>query len=163
MPAVNLPILSLEFIILATEIVAFDKASADFAKLNCAVVGASVDSKFSHLAWLNTPRDKGGIGAIKIPLIADITKQMARDYGCLLEESGHTSRASYLIDPKGIVRHITINDPPVGRSVNEALRLVKAFQYADTHGEVCPANWEEGAATIKANPKDSKAFFKNFK
>lgn len=106
------------------------------------VVGVSVDSKYSHLAWINTPRKQGGLGgSLHIPLVADLTKTISRKYGCLIEEAGHTYRGLYIINPKGVLVQATLNDAPVGRNVDETLRLVQAFQYVDEHGEVCPVNW----------------------
>jgi len=142
-----------------TEIIAFSDRVAEFEKLGVQVIGCSIDSHFSHLAWRNTPRNHGGLGDIQYPLVADINKTIARDYGVLIEESGLALRGLFLIDKEGVVRHQVVNDLPLGRSVDEALRMVKALQYYETHGEVCPANWKEGARTIKANPKDSKEFF----
>lgn len=109
----------------------------------------SVDSHFSHLAWVNTPRKQGGIGDIAFPIVSDLTKQISEDYGVLLPEAGIALRGLFIIDPKGIVRQITVNDLPVGRSVDETLRLIKAFQFTDKHGEVCPANWQPNKPTIK--------------
>ena len=117
-----------------------------------------MDSKFSHLAWKQTDRKKGGIGDIKYPLISDITKKIAGDYGVLLDD-GVALRGTFLIDPKGIIRQATVNDLPVGRNINEALRLIRAFQYTDKHGEVCPANWDEGAKTMVPDPKKSQDYF----
>jgi alkyl hydroperoxide reductase subunit AhpC len=142
-----------------TEILAFNDRVAEFRKLGCEVVGASVDSKFAHLAWINTPRSEGGIGGVTIPLLADLKKEVARDYGVLLPE-GVALRGLFVIDPKGIVRHITVNDLPIGRSVDEALRVVQAVQFADQHGEVCPANWTPGKETMKADPEGSKEYFR---
>ena len=124
-----------------------------------------MDSNFVHLAWVNTDRKKGGLGKMNIPLVADVTKQVSKDYGCLVETPGDdlegmTVRATYIIDPKGIVRHMGINDAPVGRSVEETLRLVQAFQYTDKHGEVCPAEWKPGAKTMIADPVKSQDYFK---
>jgi len=125
-----------------TEILAFSDRAEEFRKINCEIVGVSVDSKFTHLAWLNTPRKQGGLGGkLHYPLVADLTKKISRDYGVLLEEAGHTLRGLFIINPKGIICQITLNDCPVGRSVDETLRLVQAFQYVDEHGEVCPVNW----------------------
>ncbi|KAJ0051308.1 hypothetical protein NL108_018709, partial [Boleophthalmus pectinirostris] len=120
-----------------TEIVAFSDRADEFRQNNCEVIGASVDSHFSHLAWYvtNTPRKQGGLGKMKIPLLADLTKSISRDYGVLKEEDGISYRGLFIIDDKGILRQITINDLPVGRSVDETLRLVQAFQYTDKHGE----------------------------
>ncbi|KIY47802.1 thioredoxin-like protein [Fistulina hepatica ATCC 64428] len=145
-----------------TEILAFNDALVAFHQLNTVVLGmsASTDSQFSHFAWSNQPRKEGGLGPnLKLPLLADRNMKIARDYGVLIEEEGIALRGLFLIDPKGILRQITINDLPVGRSVEETIRLVKAFQFTDEHGEVCPANWTEGSQTIKANPKDSLEYF----
>ncbi|CAG9806836.1 unnamed protein product [Chironomus riparius] len=143
-----------------TEIIAFSDRINEFKDLNCEVVGVSVDSHFSHLAWSNTPRKQGGIGKIEYPLLADLTKKVSADYGVLLED-GISLRGLFIIDPKQVVRQITINDLPVGRSVDETLRLIKAFQFTDKHGEVCPANWDEkkNKATIKPDPKGSQEYF----
>ena len=121
--------------------------------------GCSVDSKYTHLAWINTPRDKGGLGNVNIPLLSDITKQISRDYGVLLEDEGISLRGLFIIDRKGILRQITMNDLPVGRSVDETIRLVQAFQYTDEHGEVCPAGWKPGQKTIVPDPVSSKEYF----
>ena len=141
-----------------TEIIAFSDRAADFEKLGVQLLGASIDSHFTHLAWRNQSRDQGGIGEIKYPLIADLNKDIARSYGVLLP-GGIALRGLFLIDKTGVVRHQVVNDLPLGRSVDEALRMVQALQYFETNGEVCPANWKEGSRTIKANPKDSKEFF----
>merc|ERR1719461_2003164 len=107
-----------------TEIISFSDAAEDFAKLNAAVVGVSVDSEFTHMAWMATPRSEGGLGTeLKVPLIADLARRMAKSYDVLIEEEGFTMRGLFLIDPKGTVRHVTVNDPPVGRNVQEILRL----------------------------------------
>jgi peroxiredoxin (alkyl hydroperoxide reductase subunit C) len=131
-----------------TEIIAFSDRADEFKALGAEVLAVSVDSHFSHLAWINTPRKSGGLGNMKIPILADLTKNVSRDYGVLLEEAGIALRGLFLIDPKGVLRHITVNDLPVGRSVDEVLRTLKAFQYVEKHGEVCPANWKDGAPTI---------------
>ncbi|KAG5670943.1 hypothetical protein PVAND_001172 [Polypedilum vanderplanki] len=150
----------LDFIFVCpTEIISFSDRLEEFKKLNCEVVGVSVDSHFSHLAWKNTPRKEGGIGDIKYPLLADLTKKISQDYGVLLEEGGIALRGLFIIDPNAIVRQITINDLPVGRSVDETLRLIKAFQFVEKHGEVCAANWKENDPTIKPDPKGSKEYF----
>ncbi|XP_040173357.1 peroxiredoxin-2 [Anopheles arabiensis] len=143
-----------------TEIIAFSDRINEFRELNTEVVGVSVDSHFSHLAWINTPRKAGGLGKLEYPLLADLTKRISADYGVLLPD-GISLRGLFIIDPAGVVRQITINDLPVGRSVDETLRLIKAFQFVEKHGEVCPANWEpkSNAATIKPNPKDSREYF----
>ncbi|CAD6241092.1 GSCOCT00009127001.3-RA-CDS [Cotesia congregata] len=142
-----------------TEILAFSDSVQEFKKLNVQVVAASVDSQFTHLAWMNTPRKEGGLDKIKIPLLSDLTHKISKDYGVYLDDLGHTLRALFIIDGKGILRQITMNDLPVGRSVDETLRLVQAFQYTDEHGEVCPAGWKPGHDTIIPNPVDKKKFF----
>jgi len=142
-----------------TEIIAFSDRVEEFRAINCEVVAASTDSHFSHLAWVNTPRKQGGLGDMKIPLLADKTCDIAKRYGCLKEDEGIAFRGLYIIDDKGNLRQITINDLPVGRSVDETLRLVQAFQFTDKHGEVCPAGWKPGKETMKADPKGSKAYF----
>lgn len=141
-----------------TEIIAFSDRAADFEKLGVQLLGASIDSHFTHLAWRNVPRNQGGLGDIKYPLVADLNKEIARSYGVLLP-GGIALRGLFLIDKEGVVRHQVVNDLPLGRSVDEALRMVQALQYFETNGEVCPANWKEGSRTIKANPKDSQEFF----
>merc|ERR1711970_1354419 len=146
-----------------TEVIAFSDRADEFRKIGAEVIGASVDSHFTHLAWIKTPRKEGGLGKMNIPLVADMTKQISRDYGVLLEDAGHTLRGLFIIDPKGIIRQITINDLPVGRDVDETLRLVQAFQYVDKHGEVCPAGWKPGKDTIIPNPKDKIKYFQKQK
>lgn len=144
-----------------TEIIAFSDRIKEFKDLGAEVVGVSVDSHFSHLAWINTARKDGGLGPLHYPLLADLTKKVSRDYGVLLEDAGIALRGLFIIDPKGVVRQITINDLPVGRSVDETLRLIKAFKFTDEHGEVCPANWdpEKNKDTIKPDVKQSKSYF----
>jgi len=144
-----------------TEILAFSDRIEEFKAINTEIVAASVDSQFTHLAWINTKRKEGGLENIKIPLLSDLTHSIAKDYGVYLEDLGHTLRALFIIDDKGILRQITMNDLPVGRSVDETLRLVQAFQYTDKNGEVCPAGWKPGQATIIPNPKDKMKFFSN--
>ncbi|KAF4011882.1 hypothetical protein G4228_004161 [Cervus hanglu yarkandensis] len=145
-----------------TEIVAFSDRAAEFHKLNCEVLGVSVDSEFTHLAWINTPRKEGGLGPLNIPLLADVTRKLSSDYGVLKEDEGVAYRGLFVIDGKGVLRQITVNDLPVGRSVDEALRLVQAFQYTDEHREVCPAGWTPGSDTIKPNVNDSKEYFSKY-
>jgi len=143
-----------------TEILAFNDRAEEFRALNCEVVGVSTDSKFAHHAWVALDRKKGGIGPkLNIPLLADTTQKMTKDYGCYLSDAGHALRGLYLIDGNGIVQHVTLNAPPVGRSVDEVLRLVKAFQFVEKHGEVCPAGWQPGKATIKPTPQQKGEFF----
>lgn len=142
-----------------TEIIAFSDKVKEFKAINAEVIGVSVDSHFTHLAWRNTPRKDGGIGTIDYPLVADLNKSIARDYGVLIEEAGIALRGLFVIDPKGVVRTATIHDLPVGRNVDEAIRVIQAFQFVEKHGEVCPANWSEGKPTMKADPKGSKEYF----
>jgi len=142
-----------------TEIIAFSDRHAEFTALGAQVIGVSVDSQYSHLAWRNTDRKNGGLGNIAYPLVADLNKSIARDYGVLIEEAGIALRGLFVIDPKGVVRAATIHDLPVGRSVDETVRVIKAFQFVEKHGEVCPANWSDGKPTMKADPKGSKAYF----
>ena len=134
-----------------TEIIAFSDRADEFKKLNCEVVGASVDSKFSHLAWTERSRNLGGIQGLKYPLLADLNKSLAADFG-VLSDAGVALRGLFIIDPEGVVQHATINNLGVGRSVDEALRVLQAFQYVATHGEVCPANWKPGGDTIALVP-----------
>ncbi|CAG4918109.1 unnamed protein product [Colias eurytheme] len=142
-----------------TEILAFSERIEEFKKINTEVIACSVDSHFTHLAFINTPRKEGGLGKINIPLLSDLTHTIAKDYGVYLEDLGHTLRGLFIIDDKGILRQITMNDLPVGRSVDETLRLVQAFQYTDNHGEVCPAGWKPGQDTIIPNPDEKKKYF----
>jgi alkyl hydroperoxide reductase subunit AhpC len=141
-----------------TEIIAFSERVADFEAAGTQVLGVSVDSHYTHLAWRNTPRNDGGIGAIKYPLIADLGGKIAQDYDVLLD-AGIALRGLFLIDKDGVVQHQVVNNLPLGRSVDEALRVVKALQFVEEHGEVCPANWQEGSATMKPDPVGSKEFF----
>lgn len=141
-----------------TEIIAFSDRISDFEDRNVQVIGASVDSHFSHLAWRNTPRNEGGIGDIRYPIVADLNKSISDSYGVLLPD-GIALRGLYLIDREGVVRHQVVNDLPLGRSVDEALRMVDALQFFEENGEVCPANWQKGAETIKPNVDESREFF----
>ena len=131
-----------------SEIIAFDKALAEFKEKNAEVIGVSVDSHFTHLAWKNTPVEKGGIGNVQYPLVADITKDISRSYGVLFNEAV-ALRGLFLIDKDGVVRHNLVNDLPLGRNVSEALRVLDALQYTEKHGEVCPANWKDGEEAMK--------------
>lgn len=133
-----------------SEIIAFDKQLAAFRERNCEVIGVSVDSHFSHWAWKNTPREKGGIGNVQFPIVSDLTKKISQDYGVLLA-GGVALRGTFLIDKQGVVRHCVINDLPLGRSVDEVLRMLEALQHFEQHGEVCPANWHKGQDAMKAN------------
>ncbi|RUM43711.1 MAG: peroxiredoxin [Desulfocapsa sp.] len=126
-----------------SEIIAFDKALARFQEKNCEVIGVSIDSHFTHLAWKNTPVNDGGIGNIQYPLVADLDKSISRRYSVLLD-MGVALRGTFLIDREGIIRHAVINDLPLGRSIDEALRMVDALEFHEAHGDVCPANWKQG-------------------
>jgi len=131
-----------------SEILAFDKAREEFAKRNCELIGVSVDSHFTHLAWKNTPVQSGGIGNIGFPLVADLDKSISEDYGVLLPD-GISLRGLFLVDKEGIVRHQLINDLPLGRSVEEAIRILDALQFTEKYGDVCPANWRPGDEAMK--------------
>ena len=141
-----------------TEITAFSDRHDEFSKLGCEVLGCSVDSKFSHLAWVNTPRKEGGLGDIKYPLLSDITKSVARAYGVLVNDAV-ALRGLFLINPKGKVAYSVVHDLGVGRSVDETLRVLQAFQQVEKTGEVCPANWNQGKKTMQADPVKSKEYF----
>jgi len=149
-----------------TEIISFSQNNQNFKDINTQVLAISTDSHHTHLAWTRTPRENGGVGQLEIPLVADISKRISANYGVLVSEEdddmfGAALRGLFIIDPTGTVRQMQINDDAVGRSVEETLRLVKGFQYADSHqGEACPASWIPGGDTIKANPNDSKDYFK---
>jgi len=134
-----------------SEILAFDHRMKAFEERGVKVVAVSVDSHFTHLAWKNTPVDQGGLGNVQFPMVADLTKQIGRDYGVLINESV-TLRGTFLIDKEGNVRHAVINDLPLGRNVDEAIRMVDALQFHDEHGEVCPAGWNKGDDGMTATP-----------
>ncbi|HGY5545816.1 MAG TPA: peroxiredoxin [Prochlorococcus sp.] len=145
-----------------TEITAFSDKYSEFAKLNTEVLGVSVDSQFSHLAWIQTPRNQGGIGDIKYPLISDLKKEISSAYNVLDEDAGVALRGLFIIDPNGVVMHATINNLPVGRNVDETLRVLQAFQHVQSHpDEVCPANWVPGEKTMHPDPVGSKEYFSN--
>ena len=131
-----------------TEIIAFSEKNTEFEKRNTQVLGVSVDSHFSHLAWRNTDRKVGGLGEIKYPLVADLNKQISKDYD-VLADMGIAFRGLFLIDREGVVQHQLINNLPLGRNVDEALRMVDALQYHEKNGEVCPANWSKGKDSMK--------------
>ena len=132
-----------------TELHAFQERLEEFHKRNVEVIGCSIDSKFSHLAWLTTPKNQGGIEGVRYPLISDLQRTISRDYD-VLSPGGVAFRGLFLIDREGIVRHQLVNDLPLGRSVDEAIRMVDALQHFEEHGEVCPANWEKGKDAMKA-------------
>ena len=172
-----------------TEIVAFSERADEFRKINCELIACSTDSHFCHLAWVNTPRKQGGLGSLNLPLLADKSAQISKSYGVYKEDEGLTFRGLFIIDEQQRLRQVTINDLPVGRSVDETLRLVQAFQFTDKHGEgtptfnfllctqlvlfahvlllliysffftVCPAGWTPGKKSMKADPAGSKEYF----
>ncbi|PAA60019.1 hypothetical protein BOX15_Mlig001693g2, partial [Macrostomum lignano] len=144
-----------------TEIIAFSDRAEDFRKANCELVACSTDTHFVHLAWTNTARKDGGLGRLNMPLLADPSHAISRAYGVLKGDEGIAFRGLFIINEKGQLRQITINDLPVGRSVDETFRLVQAFQFTDKHGEVCPANWKPGAKTMKPDPVKSKDYFQS--
>ncbi len=131
-----------------SEILAFNKELDEFKKRNCEVIAVSVDSKFTHLAWKNTKIEDGGIGQVQFPMVADLNKEITKAYG-IEHPASVALRGLFLIDPTGTVRHCVINDLPLGRSVDEALRMLDALQFTDTHGDVCPANWKQGDEAMK--------------
>jgi len=133
-----------------SEIIAFSHRYDEFQKRGVNVIGVSVDSQFSHFAWRETPVEKGGIGRINFPLVADLTKEISRSYDVLLNNAV-ALRGSFLIDDKGIVRHAVVNDLPLGRNVDEMLRMIDAQQFTDEFGEVCPAGWQKGDEGMKAD------------
>jgi len=116
------------------------------------VIGVSIDSQFSHLAWKNTPVDQGGIGQVQFPLVADLTKQISRDYGVLLDDK-IALRGTFLIDKAGVIQHMVVNNLGLGRNIDEALRMVDALQHLEKHGEVCPAGWTKGEEAMSPNAK----------
>lgn len=140
-----------------TEIVAFDKAAEEFAKRGCKLVAVSVDSVYSHNAWRNTPLNEGGIGEVHFPMVSDIERKWADQLG-IVAPGGVTYRASYLLDSEGTIRHMVINDLPLGRSTNEMLRMVDALNFHEKHGEVCPMNWKEGDEAISATKESTAAY-----
>jgi peroxiredoxin (alkyl hydroperoxide reductase subunit C) len=133
-----------------TELIAFNNRLEEFKKRDVNVISVSIDSHHTHLAWKNTPVDNGGVGNLQYPMVADVTKQISRDYDVLLE-GGMALRGSFLIDRDGTVRHAVINDLPLGRNIDEMLRMVDAMHYTNEHGEVCPAGWNKDKQAMKAN------------
>ncbi len=142
-----------------TEITAFSDRYSDFSSKNTEVLGVSVDSKFTHLAWIQTPRNEGGIGDINYPLVSDLKREICQSYN-VLNEDGEADRGLFLINPIGVIMHSTINKAPVGRNIDETLRILQAYQYVESHpDEVCPAGWTPGDKTMKEDPKGSKEYF----
>jgi len=144
-----------------TEIIAFSDRADEFRNEGCEVIAVSTDSEFSHLAWTNTPRDAGGLGKMNIPLLADRTQEISTKYGVLKKDEGVAFRGLFIIDGKGVLRQITVNDLPVGRDVDETLRLVQAFKFTDEHGEVCPAGWRKGKKTMKPTQEGVSNYLAN--
>lgn len=147
-----------------TELIAFSDALPKFHEIGADVVAISTDSHFTHLAWTKTPKNQGGVGDLDIPLLADISKSISRNYGVLVEEEtdelyGAALRGLFILDGNGVIRTMQINDAPVGRSVDETLRLINAFLHADKYGEVCPANWKPGQSTIKPDQEEKLEYF----
>ncbi|MDA0773068.1 MAG: peroxiredoxin [Cyanobacteria bacterium] len=142
-----------------TELHAFQDKLAEFESLNTEVIGVSVDSKFAHHAWLNTPKSQGGIQGVNYTVVSDFNKQITRDYDVEVEGAGISYRGLFLIDKKGVVQHQVVNNLPLGRNVDEAVRMVKALQFFENNGEVCPANWNEGSKGMKPTSAGLKDFF----
>jgi peroxiredoxin 2/4 len=142
-----------------TEITAFSDRYSEFSDLNCEVLGVSVDSQFSHLAWIQTDRKEGGVGDLKYPLVSDLKHEIARKY-YVENEEGVALRGLFIIDPDGVIQHATVNNAPIGRNVDETVRILQAVKYVrDNPDEVCPAGWQPGSKTMKPTPTDSKEFF----
>ncbi len=143
-----------------TELHAFQEKLEEFTKRNAVVVGCSVDSCFSHAAWLNTPKTKGGIQGVSYPILSDINKSIARHFHVLNEEEGIAYRGLFLIDKEGVIRHQLVNDLPLGRNVDETLRLLDALIFHEKNGEVCPANWKQGSKAMKPTEQGIVDYFK---
>lgn len=142
-----------------TELHAFQEKLEEFGKRNTQVIACSVDSPYSHLAWVNTPKTKGGIQGITYPLVADLNKKISQDYDVLIPEDGIAYRGLFLIDKEGIVRHQVINDLPLGRSIDEAIRVLDALLFFEENGEVCPANWQVGAESMQTTQEGLEKYF----
>ena len=143
-----------------TELHAFQAKLKEFEKRNTQVIGCSVDSCFSHLAWLSTPKSKGGIEGVSYPIVSDLNKSIARSFHVLREQEGIAYRGLFLIDKEGTIRHQVVNDLPLGRSVDEALRMVDALIFHEEHGEVCPANWKSGLKAMKPTEQGLAEYFR---
>ncbi len=142
-----------------TELHAFQEKLEEFEKRNAQVIGCSVDSCFSHYAWLNSPKSKGGIQGVDYPIVSDLNKTISKDYGVLNQQEGIAYRGLFLIDREGIVRHQLVNDLPLGRSVDETLRILDALTYFEKHGEVCPANWQHGKKSMQPSQEGLERYF----
>ena len=143
-----------------SEIIAFNKKLAEFEKRNTQVIGVSIDSEFSHFAWKNTEPKNGGIGNIQYPLVSDIKKEISNSYGVLFDDAV-ALRGLFLIDKEGIVRHCVVNDLPLGRNVDEAIRMIDALQFFEAHGDVCPANWKPGEEGMVPSASGVAEYLKN--
>lgn len=141
-----------------SEIIAHEHRRAEFEKRGVQLIGVSIDSQFTHYAWRNTPVEKGGIGPVGFPMVADVTHEITRAYGIEHPEAGVAMRASFLIDKHGVVQHQVVNNLPLGRNVDEMLRMVDALQFFEEHGEVCPAGWQKGKPGMKADPEGVARF-----
>jgi peroxiredoxin (alkyl hydroperoxide reductase subunit C) len=144
-----------------TEILAFSDSIGEFKKRNTEVIGVSVDSKYSHFAWAQQPREEGGIKGVSFPLVADLTKAISRDYGVLLEGPGIALRGLFIINKDGILKHITVNANDLGRNIDEVLRVLDAVDFTETHGEVCPANWKAGQKALKPNAQSLREYVRS--
>jgi peroxiredoxin 2/4 len=143
-----------------TEITSFSDRQAEFADLDCQILAVSVDSKYSHLAWIQTPRSKGGVGDLTFPLVSDLKHEIARKYDVENADEGVALRGLFVIDPDGIIQHETVNNAPIGRNVDEALRVLQAAKHVRDHpDEVCPVGWTPGGRTMKPDPKSSQEYF----
>lgn len=141
-----------------TELIAFSRRIKEFEHRDVQVIGCSVDSQYTHVAWRNTPVDQGGIGAITYPLVADVKHEICRAYDVEFDSAGVAFRGSFLIDKEGVVRHQVVNDLPLGRNVDEMLRMVDALQFTEKHGEVCPAGWTQGDKGMTPNREGVAAY-----
>lgn len=144
-----------------SELIAFNHRLDEFRKRNVEVIGVSIDSQFTHLAWKNTPVEKGGIGQVQYPLVADIKHEICRAYDVEFDAAGVAFRGSFLIDRAGVVRHQVVNDLPLGRNIDEMLRMVDALQFTEEHGEVCPAGWIKGKAGMNASAEGVASYLAN--
>jgi alkyl hydroperoxide reductase subunit AhpC len=147
-----------------TELISFSDNIERFKMINTNIIGISTDSHFTHLAWIKTSRSEGGLGKINFPLLADISKKVSRNFGVLVEDKdddmyGAALRGLFIIDEKGVLRSFTVNDAAVGRSIDETIRLIEAFQHSDQFGDVCPSNWKPGDSTIKPDPEQKNEYF----
>lgn len=144
-----------------SELIAFNHRLDEFKKRNVEVIGVSIDSQFTHLAWKNTPVEKGGIGQVQYPLVADVKHEICKAYDVEFDAAGVAFRGSFLIDRAGVVRHQVVNDLPLGRNIDEMIRMVDALQFTEEHGEVCPAGWNKGKAGMNASPEGVAKYLAN--